>query len=722
MNTPDLVASRTQDVNSTARIELQAPTQSFRIHQVLLVLATVGMFGPALIAWSSIVQVPVVGAMATVACVLILIFVVLTVTSKTELALHRLDYAVLILALALLGAWAVTELYFYPAYGTDEAAFVQYAAQLLLHGHNPYTHNLLPALTQYRVPIQFATYKLNGTIVSNLGYPSLSFLLVVPFIALTHGVQAIIIENVLFLAIEVVLLFFFFPKMYRALGVVVVLGLPFLFDYSIGGDIVTMSIPFMLILAFHWTDIGRGGRLGRGGVLRAICLGVAASISQFAWFVAPFVILGIWCFRRAELGRRRATSVLLGFISVTVVTFLLLNAPFVVWSPRAWLTGVLSPLDQHAIPFGQGLIDVTVFFRLGGGNLAYYTYSAVLIFATLLIFYGAYCHRIWRAAFILPSVVFLFSTRSLSEYFIMMAAMWLVSTFSPGGGWQSDEESMPLSQSAHAADPRRWSTNSPRRKASRTVALFVPVVAAVMCLVLAMTSSPPLRISLRSVESNGQFRSIWKIEAEVSNQSNSKVKPHFATDASGYMTTFWNATSGPRTLGPGQSALYTLVAPNVGSMPGVTQPFVLQAVTATPQSISSSPLFTPEPFDCTISPSYINRLVPFGQRVTLTVVLRSPYGAPVDRKGVRIALGQVIYAQSALIPGEARINGAPEGQSPVFITTNHKGVATFRIQDSSNQGGNPIYFQAYVAPNNSFPYGYSEVVSVQWASAASPRK
>ena len=698
----------------TTHGDSHSQTREQRLHRVLLTLAIVGLFGPALIAWGSIIQLPAIGIVATASCVVILGLVVVSVTVTTQRALNQLDFVVLALALILLAAWASTELYFYPAYGTDESAFVQYAAQLLLHGHNPYSHNLLPALTQFRVPIQFATYKLNGTLTSTLGYPALSFLLVAPAVLLTHGVQAIIGENVIFLALEMVLMFIFVPRTYRSLAVVVVLGLPFIFDYSIGGDIVTMTIPFMLVLAYRWTDIGRGGQLGRGGVLRAICLGLAVSISQFPWFVAPFVVLGLWRLRSTESTKYIATRTIARFVAIVAITFIIPNGPFIVWNAHSWLSGVLGPLDQHAIPFGQGLIDASVFFGVGGGNLAFYTYTAAFIFLGLLCWFFVFFPRLWRATFILPSAAFLFSTRSLSEYFIMMVAMWFVSVWSPGEGHDVLAIS-PLRLSWRQGPRNQFWRRDLRRRSLLFTALAIPFILTITGMALALSTPAPLTIKVVSVETNGQLRSIWRLQALVENHSVHTLTPHFATDASGYLTTFWNLTAGPHRLAPGATALYTLIAPNVGSMPGVTQPFVLQAVTAAPETISSSNLYTPEHFDCYISPSYINKIVRSGQLVTLDVDLLSPYGSPIHRAGVPIAMSQVIYAQSDLYPGEAVVNNAPQGQSPVIAKTNVNGVAHFTISDSSNQGGNPIYFQAYVSPPRSFPYGYSEIVSIRWS-------
>jgi uncharacterized membrane protein len=686
----------------------------WRTRRILLALAAVGLFGPALVAWSSIIQLPLVGLIATVSCFICIGIVLVAANAQSERLFDLLDALVLILAVAILGSWAATELYFYPAYGTDESAFVQYAAQLLIHGHDPYRANLLPALTQFHVPIQYATYKLNGTIASTLSYPALSFLLVVPAVLLTGGTQAVIGENAVFLAAELVLMFFFLPKHYRALSTVVVLGLPFLFDYTLGGDIITFSIPFLLVVAYRWSDIGRSGRLGSGGILRCICLGAALSISQIPWFIAPFLILGLWRLRTREIGTRDTAKVMARISIIAGGTFVAINGPFIIAGPRAWISGIFAPLTQGAIPFGQGLIDLTAFFRIGGGRLSDYTYAAVCVFLGLLIAYLIFFRIMGRVAFVLPSLVFLFSTRSLSEYFIMVVALWIVTIASPGSSLTNYERA-PTEVGRHV----QRTTHDRTAILTTTAVLALPVIGAICFVALALTTAAPLDIRIQSVQTNGQFRAIWRIRALVTNSSTHMLVPHFATDASGYMTTYWNLVSGPRTLGPGKRAVYTLVAPNVGSMPGVTQPFVLQAVTASPPTISSSALLTPEQFESYISPSYVDRIVPLGDSVTLSVALRSPYGAPVHRRGIPIALGQVIYGQNTLIPGEAQIDDAAVGKSPVVASTNGAGTATFRIRDSYVQGGNPVYFQAYVDPGNGFPYGYSEIVSVQWSLHAS---
>jgi hypothetical protein len=80
------------------------------------------------------------------------------------------------------------------------------------------------------------------------------------------------VANVFFLAIELVVMFYVLPRQVRALAPVVVLGLPILFGYTVGGVIDTLFVPFLLIVAYRWTNIGWGGRLGSSGLARAVCL------------------------------------------------------------------------------------------------------------------------------------------------------------------------------------------------------------------------------------------------------------------------------------------------------------------------------------------------------------------------------------------------------------------------------------------------------------------
>ena len=57
---------------------------------------------------------------------------------------RQIGWVALIAALVALALWSYFQVFIAPDYGTDEIAFDQYAAQLALHGINPYLHSMAP--------------------------------------------------------------------------------------------------------------------------------------------------------------------------------------------------------------------------------------------------------------------------------------------------------------------------------------------------------------------------------------------------------------------------------------------------------------------------------------------------------------------------------------------------------------------------------------------------
>lgn len=668
--------------------------------RAIVVLVSLSLLGPAFAIWSGIVTVRLTGLASGLLTAGSLTSLVAAATVRTERGLRRVEVGLLVLGAVALVAWAVSVVVANPAYGTDEAAYEQFAANLVLGGLNPYAHNLLPALRQFQVPIQYATYTTSGGVVSTLGYPALPVLLVIPFIWLTGGVQAVPLANITALVAAMVITFFVLPRRFRVLAVLSVVGLPILFGYAVAGANVILAVPFLVVVAWRFTETGAGGRLGRRGVVQAVCLGLAVSVQQTAWFVAPFVLVAIWASRRKELDRATAARALGRYAGIALGTFLTVNAGFIAADPELWLKGVLEPLIQHAIPYGQGLIDLPVFAGVGGGDLGLYTLGAVALLTGLLVCFWISFDSLWRCAFILPSLALFFPTRSLAEYWMTLVAVWMVSVFARA----------PLPRAAPSGrNPGRGSWR--HRRLALGVLAFLPGTGLVS---LAVANSSPLAMDVIGIRTNGQFQRVWELSVEVTNRSASPLTPHFATNSSGQMTPFWHRLAGPATLGAHRSAKYRLAAPNVGSMPGITQPFQLDAVTNRPGTVSVTKNITTEPYAAQIYQAEVNPVLPAGSSTVLTVELRSPLGGRVHKAGVTVALGQIIYGQSQLVPAEARIDGAPEGQSPVQQITNTQGEATFRVADSSPQG-QPIYFQAWVVSNAGYPFGYSEVVDALWS-------
>lgn len=662
-------------------------------HRTVATLAALGLVGPAFAIWSGIIEVPTAGVVAVFLSLAGLSLAVWAGVARTRRQMAVGDLLILVAALVGLVAWAVTVLISNPAYGTDEAAYIQYAAGLFLHGADPYRANLAPALSRFGVPIQYATYLMNGGIASHLGYPSWAVLFTAPFVLLTGGVQSVIVANVASAVAGLVLAFAVVPPRWRTLAVVAVVDYSIIFGYVVSGDIAIFAFPALVLVAWRWTGIGKGGRLGWRGVVGAAALGLAVSTTQLAWFIAPFVVAAIFICRRRELGSARGAGVMARYLAVAIGVFLAINAVFIVEGPVIWLKGVLGPLTQHAIPYGQGLIDLATFGGVGGGDLSLYTYGAVLVYLALLCAVCLRFDRLWRVVLILPAIALWFPTRSLAEYWMTLIAIWLVALVS-------------------ASPPPPSKTTGRRVPGWSLAALGLPPLA-MLC--LACGSPSPLSMRVETVKTNGQFERVWQLRARVSNRSSRTVTPHYATDSIGQATSFWRLVSGPVTLAAHSSATVTLEAPNVGSMPGISARFDLEAVTARPETVSVAAPYTAESYVLRLSTTSFPT-TPLGHPVHLDVQVRSNLGAPVRQAGVPVFLGQVIYGQDNLVPAEASINGRPQGQSPIEAHTNAAGVADFRIVESTQQGS-PLYFQAWTTGRGGYPFGYSQIVSATWTSS-----
>lgn len=660
-------------------------------HRVLTLITAMSLFGVSFATWATVVEVPMTGALAVVGFGAGLLLTIAAATLPVK-RLHRVDIALLVLGILLLFGWALSNIYRQPGYGTDEAAFEQYSASLLLHGRDPYGVNLVAALTTFRVPIQYATYLMGGGVAHTLGYPPLSVLVTALFIPITHGVQSVIIADVVALAATCVLAFLLLPREWKALSILTTIGLPILFGYSVSGVNAILMGAFLVVAAWKWTGTGEAGRLTLADKIRLVCFGLAIATQQLAWFMVPFFLVGVWRLRRSHLSRRNTMTVLTAAILWIALPVVVTNLPFVLWHPERWLAGVTSPLTQHAIPYGQGLIDMALFFHTGGGALQFYTMCGLLALLALLAIYIIWFNRFGVACFILPVVALFFTTRSLAEYFMALVAVWMMSIVT-----------VDSSVFDHIAP--LWSS---RHMGLKIGAMLAPAISAG---VLALCWPSPVRLSILSVRTNGQFQRVWQVKVRATNRSSVPVVPHFSANYVGQATTFFYRRSGPQVLPPGRAAVYTLVAPNRGSMPGVALPFTILATTDKPETISSSARYVPQTVSTDIQPGYVDHVLQSGQAMTFRVVLRSPFGALVHKRGVRIALGQVIYGQESLIPAEASINGGAEGQTPIIAYTNTRGVATFRVTDQHPQG-EPVYLQAWVA--GKYPSGYSSIVPVLW--------
>lgn len=555
-----------------ARGFLAAPS-SLAIHRAIGVVAALGLFAPIFNSWNDVVAVPSSGVVVMALFVGALWLVMAFAAARAEGDVARLEPWLLVLGLLVLAEWTAVALHGQASYGTDEAAFEQGAATLLVHGHDPYGANLLSALAGYSTLGKYVTHTMNGGLVTSFGYPSVSALLVAPFVLLTGGGQAVPIADLLALVIATVIVYRAFPVGWRSLAVVLCVGFTTLSGFALAGVNAIIAMTFLLVVVHRWTATGQDGRLARRGRIQAVALGLALGTNQLAWFLAPFLVAGIYLVCSGDLGRRGALRVTGGYVGLALATFVAVNLPFIVWGPMAWIHGVAAPLTQHAIPYGQGLVALTLFLRVGGGALNAYNYAAMALYGALLVVYVGHFRRLGRAGLVLPLLALFVSGRSLAEYWMTLLAVLAI------GALTVDDHAI---RGALPLVSRRLGSRRVRR--GLTAAVFLP---ALVCIGVALGTPAPLSLRILSAHSSPRLRAVAELRLLAVNRSASPLRPHFATNVTG-QAVFWNIRSGPAVLAPHGRAVYRLAAPDPGSMPINGTKFVVEAYTASPRTVSST--------------------------------------------------------------------------------------------------------------------------------------
>lgn len=545
-------------------------------HRGMTLLATISLFIGARGAWTSAVAShPPVAAVISGCYAAILILGVLTLVVRRRRALAWVDLAVLVVAIVL-----VLCRYVLSHAGTDEAALTAQATREFLRGHPIYGQ---PWPSIFHGPVA-VTKTMSGGADYTYAYPPLAVMLAAPFYAVMHSTAAVTVLATGALVAGTVVLWWLLPAPWRPAATAVCLGFGLLPGYARAGYPAIISGALLIPSVVRWSATGAGGRLGRYGVLRALCLGAACATQQLPWFLAPFLIVGIYLVRRGELGHRPALAVVARYTGITVLAWLLINVYFIIQDPKAWLSGLLLPLTQGAILHGQGAMDISYYFTAGSSHLDFYSYGSMLLELGLLAAFVLFIKRLGPAATVLPWCAFYLATRSQDGYFLLMTPLWLAAA-----------ATVPVSAFAGAWQPRipRMSGRTPR--AMLAAGLVAP---AALCTVAAAASPAPLRLTVSGIRTVAKaHRGITRISFEAVNTTGTALKPNFALRRGQGTSGWWRISSGPTTVRPHASAWYVLLPPGkVYSVSVAGKPRIyLCAFTGTPMTISSARLSLPHP-------------------------------------------------------------------------------------------------------------------------------
>ncbi|MFD5480765.1 hypothetical protein [Streptomyces hawaiiensis] len=546
-----------------------APAPPAQWHRVLTLLADIGLLIGTRAVWTSAAgHRPAVAAVISLCYASILVCGVLALVVRGARSLARVDGCVLVTGVTLtLCAWIMLH------NGSDEALLTTQAARELAAGHPVYGQPW-PWLFGHGVAL---TPTVTGGYDYTYGYPPLAPLLTVPLLWLGHGGTPATALSTGALIAGTVALWRMLPAPWRSAATLVCLGFGMLPSYGRLGYPAIVALALLVPVVVRWPRTGQGGRLGASGLARALCLGVACAAQQLPWFLAPFLLAGIYAVRRGELGGRAAALVVARFAGAAAGVWLLVNAYFVVSEPGRWLTGVALPLTQGAVLHGQGVVGISLYLTDGSDRLDWYSHASLLLLAGLLALFVLFVRRLGPAATVLPWCAFYLATRSQDGYYLLMTPLWLAAAVTA-----------PASAFARAWQPRPGLLSGPHRRPARIAATALLLAPALACAAVAATGTPPLRMRVTAAR-HPTAAAVSRLALQVTNTGDTALTPHFTLTTGKGMDPYWRIVRGPRTLAAHGTARYEL-RPPAGRFP-LPRPGVrirLRAFTASPQTLSST--------------------------------------------------------------------------------------------------------------------------------------
>jgi uncharacterized membrane protein len=479
----------------------------------------------------------------------------------------------LVVALVTAFASTATSIVERRSYATDSAAFNQVATRLLLAGKDPYSSTMASAAQLLRPAYQYWTYQLDGGHALSVSYPAGSFLLQAPVMAL--GVQHLATDWVDLVAwlVTVVLVFCMLPTFLRWLAPLLLLTVVFAGAFGNGGT-DGLFLPFLVVAVWRWDRYPGRAVAWLPAWVGPVCLGVACSIKQTPWFCVPFLMIGVACETRRAGGRPVAVALRYG--ALVVGTFLVVDLPFIVWSPVAWLKGSLLPMVSPLIPDGQGVVAIALHGLTGGVVLVWLSAASMVALVAMLAAFALWEPRLKRAwLFLVPLVLFL-PDRSLSSYMTDFVPVALVAAVS-----------------VVAVDTPPARTGARRRWGPLGIGLAALVS---LALVVVAFTTAPLTVSVgryalvRDAVDGFNFASL---EVAVHNGSSAALTPHFmVTSGGGHPSGFWQAAvvHGTLPVAPGATTEFTLRPTNATPAPAHGQWWLVDAYTTSPDALSTSPL------------------------------------------------------------------------------------------------------------------------------------
>jgi len=343
------------------------------------------------------------------------LFIIALSLMPTKTVFKFKDFSLVPLVLSIFtSVYVVAEIAYRGSYRTDVLAFSQYAAILVTRGLNPYTQDLAPALAMFAVQPSDLTPLTSGGYLATFQYPSLHFLIFVPFVV--AGLRDM---RWVLVAFEVAAILFLYLK--APVNIRPMLILPLFAGADLMINFTASSVSDMLwVLPLMFAAFA----LDRKPVASGIFYGIACAFKQPPWLLVPFLIIYLIQITPGDL-RIRFRKVA-SFLGPAAAVFLLVNLPFAYADPISWLRNVITPISSDLVILSQGPAVLSQVGLISVGR-SFYSILAIGVLIVLIGNYYIYFDRLRYMLWIFPGIILWFSFRALTSYVIYWMPLMLIS-------------------------------------------------------------------------------------------------------------------------------------------------------------------------------------------------------------------------------------------------------------------------------------------------------
>jgi uncharacterized membrane protein/Flp pilus assembly protein TadD len=411
---------------------------------------------------------------------------------------------------------------------TDNEMITRFAVEALRTGQNPYAWNFTDSTRVFHDRGMNTTPFLDGASQYRLTYPALPIFVL--FIFDQIGIVDVRVVMFLFQLTLLCLLFFSTPRSLRPL---------ILLPLYIQKDFVFLSLAGVQDVVWSVMLIGVILLKNRSG-WRAVLFGLAAAYRQQPWFIAPFLLIEMYDTHQDSSQKWREV---IRFVIISSLTFLIVNLPFILWDPSAWILGVFEPAYATFNVFSHGFGALST-YGLTPYTRQFFTTLQFVIYLSFIIIYTRHVRSLGFAYWLFPAFFFWFYYRGLSNYWLYWIPPLLVA----------------LSQ-----NPTMNIVPRNRQKERFTIVWIAWLALPMSLWAIWLLFRPPL-VSLEYdgplyISNYGQLL-VDEMSVTVVNHSNRPMTPRFALQRdAGVQALPWLIENGPETLPPGETGHYLISAP-----------------------------------------------------------------------------------------------------------------------------------------------------------------